>query len=160
MNTKWGNNMVEPSRTSIDRREVEEDGEYRVHRYWHPNGTLVEEGRYRINHEQSLALHGETRRWNSDGKFIGSYKLINGTGTQLVWYDNGQLFCENPLVNGTLNGLQRCWDESGYLLYEKFWYRNQIISKKRYRELQETDSTIPKYDDADFQSITQKRKRS
>jgi antitoxin component YwqK of YwqJK toxin-antitoxin module len=73
--------------------------------------------------QREFVYHGESRQWSSTGKLIGSFTATDGTGTFREWFDNGQLFGEIPMVNGQFMGLQRGWDESGYLLVERFWYR-------------------------------------
>ena len=85
--------------------------------------------------------------------------MHDGTGVFRQWFDNGQLFGEIPMVDGQFTGLQRGWDEGGYLLVERFWYRGKLVSKKRYRALQAVDATIPQYADEAFATIAQKRKR-
>ena len=150
--------MTDPSGTLIERSEIEDDGDVRIVRGWHPNGTLVKEERCKLLPDGRIVLNGLTRRWNSAGELVGSYEVVNGNGVQREWYDNGQIRFENPLVNGLLTGMSRAWDEGGYLIVERFYYRGGPVSKKRYAELQKSDSTIPKYAAAEFRTITQKRK--
>jgi hypothetical protein len=150
--------MTEPSTTSIGRTEIEDKEDVRIIRHWHPNGTLVEEQHCRMLSDGRFVLDGTTRRWNSDGELIGSFELRCGTGTQRLWFDNGQLQGENPMLDGFLTGLQRAWDEGGYLLAERFFYKGAVVSKKRYRELQDTDPSIPRYGETDFRTVVQKRK--
>jgi antitoxin component YwqK of YwqJK toxin-antitoxin module len=150
--------MPDPSRTLTERTEIEDHGASRVIRSWHPNGILVKESRFKIMPDGSFLAHDVTRRWNSAGELIGSFEFVDGNGVQRDWYDNGQLAFENPMTDGKLTGLQRGWDESGYLICERFFYHGAPVSKKRYRELQQTDSTIPHYDDDAFRTVSQKRK--
>lgn len=152
--------MTEPSHTSIERTEIEDVGDRRTVRHWHPNGTLVEEERSMLRPDGTPLLDGTSSRWSSNGILLGSFDMKQGTGTQYVWYDNGQLAGENPMVHGMLTGLQRGWDESGYLFFEKFWYQNRAVSKKKYRELQTRHHNIPQYLDDAFISIVHKRKMS
>jgi antitoxin component YwqK of YwqJK toxin-antitoxin module len=67
--------------------------------------------------------------------------MQDGNGVWRQWFDNGQLFGEIPMVDGQFTGLQRGWDDSGYLMVERFWYRGKLVSKKRYWELQNTDTS-------------------
>lgn len=150
--------MTEPSHTSIGRTDIVDDASVRFVRHFHPNGVLVEEQRCKILFNGTCVLDGTSSKWNSNGDLIGTFDIVDGTGVQRVWYDNGQLSCENPMVDGLLTGLQRGWDEGGYLLFENFWYRGAHVSKKRYRELQDSDPRIQKYDDMEFRSVAQKRK--
>jgi antitoxin component YwqK of YwqJK toxin-antitoxin module len=152
--------MADPSSTLIDHTTIEDSGSTRIVRGWHPNGLLVKEKRGKFLSDGRFVLHGTSSRWNSAGELIGPFDFIDGNGVASEWYDNGQLMHQVPMRDGYMTGLMRAWDEGGCLLVEKFYYRGRPVSKKRYRELQHEDKTIPQYDEADFRTIAQKRRDS
>ncbi len=151
--------MPDPSLPKIDQVTTEDVGDTRIVRQWHKNGRLSTELRCKRRGREFFIYHGESKQWSSDGELIGSFSMQDGTGVWRQWFDNGQLFGEIPMVDGQFTGLQRGWDESGYLMVERFWYRGKLVPKKRYRELQATDADIPQYPDEAFATIALKRKR-
>ena len=149
--------MPDPSLPQIESSTFEDNGLVRTQRKWHLNGQLIKEIRLKQK-EGEYVLDGESRQWSSDGELIGTSTFNEGTGVFRNWYDNGKLFGEMSMVAGLRTGLQRGWDETGYLLVEQFWYRNQQVSKKKYRELQAADASLPQYGPEAFQPISKKRK--
>ncbi len=152
--------MPDPSRPKIVKTITEDKGDIRFIRHYHQNGQLVKEIRCkRMIGGERIAYHGKSRQWSSDGRFIGSFTLNEGTGVCREWYDNGQMARETSMVDGKITGLPRAWDEGGFLLGERFYYQFKHISNKKYRELQESDPNVPRYPDDAFENIAKKRKR-
>ncbi len=152
--------MPDPSLPKIEKVTTEDSEDVRIVRQWHKNGRLITEIRGKRRANGSFVYHGESRQWSSDGELIGSFTMQDGTGVWRQWFDNGQLFGEMPMVKGQFTGLQRGWDETGYLMVERFWYRGKLVPKKRYQKLQTTDAEIPQYPNEAFATIAQKRKRN
>ena len=150
--------MPDPSRPKIAKTETEDNDDVRVIRHYHQNGQLVKELYFKWLTADRLVWHGKSTQWSSDGELIGSFTMVEGTGISREWYDNGQICCEISMVDGKIMGLLKCWDEGGYLLADKFYYGFKPISKKKYRELQANDPSVPHYPDEAFESITKKRK--
>jgi antitoxin component YwqK of YwqJK toxin-antitoxin module len=148
--------MPDPSLPRIESSTFEDIGPVRIQRKWHHNGQLIKEIKLKQKGD-NYVLDGASTQWSSDGELIGTSTFNEGTGVFRDWYDNGQLFGEISIVEGLRTGLQRGWDETGYLLVEQFWYRNQQVSKKKYRELQAVDASIPQYEPEAFQPISKKR---
>ena len=111
-------------------------------RTWHKNG--VPEFEFPYDHGK---LNGIAKQWNARGELLGSFEMINGTGLKRVWHENGHLVMEYPTVAGALNGRQIIFGDDGDFLEATYWIKNRKVSKKKYQEACEKDSTLPRYDD-------------
>lgn len=137
---------------------IEDVGDLRAVRTWHENGTLIREWMYKRNHAGTFLLHGESRQWRSSGELIGSFVMEDGSGIIREWYENGTLASELTMHKGKPTGLLQVWDESGYLLGDRFFYEGKTVPKKRYREIQQTNPEIPQYPQEAFANVASKRK--
>jgi MORN repeat variant len=96
-------------------------------RTWHYNGRLAEELRYRGG-----LLHGLSRQWNENGRLLGSFTMVQGTGTQKYWHNNGRLRLEINTVNGKFCGPMRMWLWNGTLVQETYYISNVDVSRAAY----------------------------
>lgn len=129
-------------------------------RGFHRNGRLIAELSCQAGPDSEYAYDGESKQWNSEGTLLGTSTMHNGTGIFRIWHENGQLYCEIPMVEGVTTGLQRVWYENGQLLTERFLLRGQPISEEEYRKIMMVDPSIPQYADSDFDNIRKKRRTS
>jgi len=110
-------------------------------RSWYPDGQLWSETPF-----QDGMAHGTCKVWATDGRLLGTFEMVAGTGTFCTWYDDGTLRSEVSTVRGLPTGRIRHWDEAGELT-EAFMYKGRKISRKRYAGLTAVDQTLPRYDD-------------
>src|SRR5438034_8735009 len=66
-----------------------------IARSWYPNGQLQSETPFR----DGLA-HGIWKHWAQDGRLLGTFEMVDGTGTFRTWYDDGRLRTEVSAVRG------------------------------------------------------------
>ena len=71
--------------------------------------------------------------------------MVNGTGIQRAWHDNGQLQLEVSTVRGEFCGRNRIWLRDGTLLSERFYLSGRVVSADTYREAAAKDKTLPKF---------------
>ena len=90
-------------------------------------------------------LHGICRQFDEAGRLLGKYKMVNGTGIQRAWHDNGQLQLEVSTVRGEFCGRNRIWLRDGTLLSERFYLYGRVVSADKYREASAKDRTLPKF---------------
>jgi len=108
-------------------------------REWHRNGQLAEERIYRHG-----LVHGLCRQWNAAGKLLGSFPMVNGTGVQKTWHDNGRLHMEFSTVEGQFCGHGRTWLRDGTLVAEEVTLFNREVTPAQYRRAAATDARLPK----------------
>lgn len=108
---------------------------------WYPNGQLQSETPF-----SDGILHGVCKYWAPDGRLLGSFEIVHGTGTLRTWYDDGHPRTEVSMVRGLPTGRLRHWDEAGELT-EEFMYKGRTISRKRYERLAALDSSLPNYNE-------------
>jgi hypothetical protein len=89
--------------------------------------------------------HGICRQFDEAGRLLGKYKMVNGTGIQRAWHDNGQLQLEVSTVRGEFCGRNRIWLRDGTLLSERFYLNGRVVSADNYREAAAKDKTLPKF---------------
>lgn len=111
-------------------------GRYRM---WHRNGQLAEERIYRHG-----LVHGLCRQWNEAGKPLGSFRMVNGTGVQKSWHDNGRLHMEFTTVAGQFCGRGRTWLRDGTLVVEDVTLFNRKVTPAQYRRASVKDARLPK----------------
>lgn len=111
-------------------------GRYRL---WHRNGQLAEERIYRHG-----LVHGLCRQWNEAGKLLGSFQMVNGTGVQKSWHDNGRLHMEFSTVEGQFCGHGRTWLRDGTLIAEDVNLFNREVTPAQYRRAAASDAHLPK----------------
>jgi hypothetical protein len=110
-------------------------------RTWHNNGQLAEELRYRHGR-----LHGTSRQWDENGRFLGSFTMNYGTGTQHYWHDNGQLRMEITSVNGKFHGRMRDWLQDGTLIHEDYCINNRDATRAAYLKVASKHPDWPQYE--------------
>jgi hypothetical protein len=74
----------------------------------HPGGKQRDVGQY-----DEGVPDGTWTSYGPDGKVLGSYEIVDGTGVVQRWHDNGQLAAEIPYRNGRREGVSRHWHENG-----------------------------------------------
>jgi hypothetical protein len=89
-------------------------------------------------------LHGVCRQWNEVGRLLGKYRMVNGTGIQRAWHDNGQLQSELSTVRGEFSGRSRTWLRDGTLLSERIYLHGRIVSAEAYCDAAKKDKSLPK----------------
>jgi hypothetical protein len=109
-------------------------------RIWHRNGVRASEEPY-----QNGLLHGVCRHWNEAGRPLGEYRLINGTGIQRGWHDNGKLQIEVSTVGGDFCGRNRIWLRDGTLLTERFYLHGLAVSAETYRAATANGNMLPRF---------------
>lgn len=71
--------------------------------------------------------------------------MVNGTGVQREWHDNGQPKLEVATVGGEFSGRNRIWLRDGTLLSERFYLRGRIVGADAYRTATAKDKSLPKF---------------
>lgn len=107
---------------------------------WHRNGQLESEEPYHFG-----LLHGVCRQWNEQGTLLGSYRVINGTGIQRSWYEDGALQLEFSTVSGRATGRKRFWLRDGSLVSEKWRIEDRDVSRKEYLKAAASHADWPQY---------------
>ena len=87
-------------------------------------------------------MHGVCKFWALDGRLLGAFEIVEGTGTFRTWDHDGRLRTEVSTVRRTPTGRLRQWDEAGELT-EAFMDRLQAL-RKRYDALAALDSGMPR----------------
>lgn len=77
---------------------------------WHgPFAALRDSGKARnVGRYNAGVPDGTWTAYGPDGTVLGTYAIVDGTGTQRHWHDNGQLATEIPYKDGRREGLARC----------------------------------------------------
>jgi hypothetical protein len=135
--------------------EVYQAGILHGHRTtWHRNGRIASKETYRQG-----VLHGVCRQWNEQGKLLGSYRMINGTGIQHLWYEDGHIQNEFSTVNGTWTGRRRFWLRDGTLASEAWLIENREVSRAAYLKAAADHADWPRYAEKRIRPRTLSRKR-
>ena len=66
-----------------------------------------------IEHYTNDLPDGFFTSWNEDGKELGSYKMVMGTGTVMAWWPNGNKKSEIPARDGKPHGVMIGYAEDG-----------------------------------------------
>jgi hypothetical protein len=123
--------------------------------------------------------HGTAKQWSADGKLIGTYTMIRGSGIDLWWNSSedgtylsearylqhgkwhgfewwfnqdGTVWSERHFWSGQKHGIERLWNEHGRLRrgYPKYWIRNERTTKRQYRRVHANDDpTLPPFREED-----------
>lgn len=115
-----------------------------------PNGVLVSEwevrsgrrhGYYRdFFHERTVyecfyrnnTQHGIAKQWHLDGTLLGTYRMQDGTGTDLWRHPDGSLNEQREYVAGKRSGVERFWNEGQPALYiERYWRNDELHGIER-----------------------------
>ena len=170
----------------IGRRQFGRDGErlmetplhngvrHGIEYTWHENGQLELVEPY---HEG--LIHGTASQWDCDGRLLGQYTLVHGTGLDVwrgveedgtvhiseiqmslngKWHGygwgferDGVLYRETPWWEGLPHGIEREWDEHGDLITGSpvFFIRGEQVERTRYLAEADHDATLPPYREED-----------
>jgi hypothetical protein len=71
--------------------------------------------------------------------------MIQGTGVQRDWHDNGKLQIEVSTVGGDFCGRNRIWLRDGTLLTERFYLHGLAVSAETYRVAAAKDKALPRF---------------
>ena len=110
---------------------------------WYPSRQLQSETPF-----QDGVAHGVWKHWAEDGRLLGTFEVVEGTGLFHTWYDDGRPRTEVSTVRGLPTGRVRHWDEAGEIT-DGFMFKGRKISRKRYASLAASDRSLPRYDDVD-----------
>lgn len=113
-------------------------GSYRV---WHRNRQLAEELRYRHG-----LMHGVSREWDENGRLLGSFAMVNGSGLQRYWHGNGQIKMEITSLNGKFHGRCRDWLRDGTLIRENYFVNYQDVTRTAYLKAALKNPNWPQYE--------------
>ncbi|MBX3063782.1 MAG: hypothetical protein KF726_12450 [Anaerolineae bacterium] len=143
---------------------------------WYENGNLNS-----IEPYLEGKPHGVAKQYSYDGKLIGTYRMVHGTGLDVWrggdedgniyiteihpmvdgelhgyqwWFKHDQILNEeNPYRKGLLHGIQRHWNLQDRLRrgYPKYWINGEQVTKRQYLRAARTDKTLPPFDPADNQ---------
>ena len=113
-------------------------GAYRVR---HRNGRLAEELRYRDG-----LMHGVSRDWDENGRLLGSFTMVNGSGLQQYRHNNGRLKMEISSRNGKFHGRCRDWLRDGTLIRENYLINNQNVTRAAYLKAARKNPNWPQYE--------------
>lgn len=58
---------------------------------------------------------GTWKQSNNAGRELGQYEMVEGTGTELSWHENGELCSHRELVSGVQHGRLASWYDNGQL---------------------------------------------
>ena len=119
-----------------------------VGRSWYPSGQLQSETPFRDG-----VAHGIWKHWADDGRLLGTFEMVDGSGTFHTWYDDGRPRTEVSAVRGLPTGRIRHWDEAGEIT-DGFMFKGRKISRKRYENLAMSDRSLPRYDAIDEKTCT------
>ena len=78
------------------------------------------------------------------GRLLGKYRMVQGTGVQRAWHDNGKLQMELSTVRGEFCGRSRSWLSDGTLLSDDIYLRGKLVSADEYRAAAAKDKSLPK----------------
>jgi hypothetical protein len=113
-----------------------------LHREWHPNGVLA----YELNYKNGIP-DGIGRGWDEYGKPLFQFEIKDGTGVQITWLKEQDIFLETTWIDGTFTGRQRIYHKDGKTTSELYWIRGKKVSKKHYFKECQKDTTLPRYND-------------
>ena len=108
-------------------------------RHWHANGTIKAEIPTKLGME-----HGVVRQWSSEGRLLSSDVFTNGTGVSRAWHPNDKIKSELAMKQGIPHGILRVWSMSGEPEGERYYVSGRQVSKKKYLNACETDSSLPR----------------
>ncbi len=91
--------------SAVEYRDGKRHGTFKA---WHENGILAEAGTYSEDRP-----HGEWAQWNQEGKLLGRFKMIHGSGSMVRWHENGKMSWRREYKDGQLDGLVEGWEEDG-----------------------------------------------
>lgn len=141
---------------------------------WNPLGELESIEPY-VNGQ----LHGVARQYGTNGKVIGSYRFVRGTGFDIwrgnhkrgvpliseihsirnsvphgyEWWleeDQRSVWQERHWRNGKRHGIERIWDSAKLDEgYPAFWISGKRVGKLMYRKAALKDRTLPIYEEKD-----------
>jgi len=157
-----------------DERAYRNDLSFGREYVWHPSGAMMSVAPFDGHGRQ----HGTAYQWAEDGKLLGGYTMVQGTGVDLWWQtwpdgtselaevhyyrDNerdgyewwltgGVPHIERHWQHGVLHGVEREWNENDRLQrgYPRFYVNGQRQTRARYLEIAATDSTLPPFREED-----------
>jgi len=74
--------------------------------------------------------------------------MVEGTGVQREWHDNGRIKLEVSTVAGKFCGPNRIWLRDGTLLSERYLLRGRPVTRTQYTRAAAKDLTLPKPEDS------------
>ena len=84
------------------------------------------------------------RQWAENGKLLGKFRIVRGTGLHRAWHDNGQLQIEVSLKRGQFCGRSRMWLRDGTLLSDEYYLHGKAVTAAEYRQAARRDRTLPR----------------
>jgi hypothetical protein len=72
--------------------------------------------------------------------------MVNGTGLQRYWHDNGQPKMEISSLNGKFHGRCRDWLRDGTLIREDYCINNQNVTRAAYLKAARKNPNWPQYE--------------
>lgn len=148
------------------RNGVKHGAEYR----WDHPGELLS-----VTYYENGLEHGTAHQWGRDGRHIGSYTMVHGTGWDLWmedWSDGtidlaeareyvegllygfewwffsqGKLSSERHFVRDKEHGIERNWNYEGGLCrgYPRYWVIGERVTKRQYVRAAALDPMLPPF---------------
>jgi hypothetical protein len=84
--------------------------------------------------------------WDETGRLLGSFTMVNGSGLQRYWHDNGQIKMEISSLNGKFHGRCRDWLRDGTLIREDYLISNQDVTRAAYLKAARKNPNWPQYE--------------
>jgi antitoxin component YwqK of YwqJK toxin-antitoxin module len=109
-----------PDGTKQSEVSMRQNNQHGPHARWHPNGQKAYEGAYRDGRP-----HGRFRAWDQKGVELGSFEMVNGTGTLSEWHENGQKSFDQPMEDGQAHGTSIQWHLNGKKAGEMSFVRGE-----------------------------------
>ena len=72
--------------------------------------------------------------------------MVNGSGLQRYWHDNGQIKMEISSLNGKFHGRCRDWLRDGTLIREDYLISNQDVTRAAYLKAARKNPNWPQYE--------------
>ena len=92
--------------TNIDGRRAR----HGVQREWYEDGRPKSEEPYR-----SGLMHGLFKYWDEQGRLIGCYRMVDGTGVRKIYFPNGRLREEYHYRSGEFDGPHYQFHDNGQI---------------------------------------------
>lgn len=92
--------------TNIDGRRVR----HGVQREWYEDGNPKSEEPYRNG-----LMHGLFQYWDEQGRLVGCYRMVDGTGARKIYFPNGRLREEYHYRSGVFHGPHYQFHDNGQM---------------------------------------------
>jgi antitoxin component YwqK of YwqJK toxin-antitoxin module len=80
-------------------------------------------------------LHGHFAQWNDEGKLLGEFEMVQGSGIFRHWFPDGALGTETTYSDGLPHGESKVLDpDTGIIVLRQFYWKGRKVSKQTFVE--------------------------